>query len=94
MTTIELIRITGTVTSAPTLSHDDVVEFIVTDDTTREYIVRMPRIELGAHVEPGARVQAAGAEGWTIPGRAWRHEPSRTLLQANDVQLAQLALAA
>jgi hypothetical protein len=92
--TIELLRITGIVTTAPVLSHDDIVEFVVADDFAREYLVRLPRTALGAHVAPGVRVQAAGQEGWKVPGRGWRHEPSRTLLQANDVQLAELALAA
>lgn len=94
-TTIELIRITGTVTTAPVLTLDDIVEFIVRDDALgTEFIVRLPRIELGAHVTAGARVHATGAEGWKVPARSWRHEPARTIVQAHDVQLADLALAA
>lgn len=94
MTTIDHIRITGTVLQDPTLSHDDMIEFVVADDARREFIVRLPRTELGAHVTRGAHVLATGALGWTVPGRAWRHEPSRTIVQANDVQLASLVLAA
>jgi hypothetical protein len=94
MTTINLIQIDGTVTTAPVLTHDNLVEFVVVDDASREFVVRIPRTELGGHVAIGARVQAAGAEGWVIPGRAWVSEPSRTILQASDVQLRQLAFAA
>lgn len=92
--TIDLIRITGTVTSAPVLTRNDLVEFVVRDDAAREYLVRMPRLELGAHVATGARIVATGAEGWKVPARSWRHEPARTIVQAHDVQLTGLALAA
>ena len=92
--TIDLIRITGTVATEPVLTLDDIVEFVVRDDLGREYLVRLPRIELGAHVAGGARVVATGAEGWNVPARSWLHEPARTIVQANDVQLAGLALAA
>lgn len=91
--TISLITIDGTVTTAPVLTHDNLVEFVVSDDSAREYVVRIALSELGAHVARGARVMASGAEGWVIPGRAWRDEPSRTILQAHDVQLHQLAFA-
>jgi hypothetical protein len=93
-TTIDLIRITGTVTSAPVLTLDDIVEFAVHTETGSEYLVRLPRIELGAHVAAGARVLVTGAEGWKVPARSWRHEPARTIVEAHDVQLAGLALAA
>jgi len=92
--TITLVRIDGTVTAAPVLTSDDLVEFVVVDDTQREFLVRLPRTELGAHVSTGAHVRATGAEGWVVPGRPWRHEPSRTILQAHDVQLDELAFAA
>jgi len=92
--TISLITIDGTVTTAPVLTHDNLVEFVVADDISREFVVRIARSELGGHVTPGARVVASGAEGWVIPGRAWRDEPSRTILQAHDVQLRELAFAA
>ncbi|PZE25365.1 MULTISPECIES: hypothetical protein [unclassified Curtobacterium] len=93
--TIDFIQISGTVLDAPVLTTDDLVEFVVADDVSRrEFLVRLPRTELGAHVVAGAHVQAAGAAGWVVPGRPWRHEPSRTILQAHDVQLAALAFAA
>jgi hypothetical protein len=92
--TLNLISITGTVATAPALTHDNLVEFVVVDDTAREFVVRIPRSELGGHVTPGARVLATGAEGWVIPGRTWRGEPSRTIVQAHDVQLRDLAFAA
>jgi hypothetical protein len=91
---ISLISIDGTVTTAPALTHDNLVEFVVVDDSTREFVVRIPLTELGGHVVPGARVLASGAEGWVIPGRSWRDEPSRTIVQAHDVQLRDLAFAA
>ncbi|GAA4265685.1 hypothetical protein [Frondihabitans peucedani] len=91
---ISLITIDGTVTTAPVLTHDNLVEFVVADDTAREFVVRIPRTDLGAHVARGARILASGAEGWVIPGRAWRDEPSRTILQAHEVQLRELAFAA
>jgi hypothetical protein len=96
MTTIySIIRIDGTVTSAPSLSSDGRVEFVVLDgDSGREFLVRIPRTELGGDVTVGAHVRTTGSEGWIIPGRSWRHEPSRTILDAHDVQLAELAYAA
>ncbi|BDZ51973.1 hypothetical protein GCM10025867_42140 [Frondihabitans sucicola] len=92
--TISLITIDGTVTTAPVLTHDNLVEFVVADEAQREFVVRIARTELGGHVAPGAHVVASGAEGWVIPGRGWRDEPSRTILQAHDVQLRELAFAA
>ncbi|KQQ28301.1 MULTISPECIES: hypothetical protein [unclassified Frondihabitans] len=92
--TITLIRIDGTVTTAPSLTHDNLVEFVVVDGFAREFLVRLPRTELGMHVMPGAQVSATGAEGWVVPGRAWRDEPSRTIVQAHDVQLRELSFAA
>jgi hypothetical protein len=91
--TINLIRIDGTVTTAPTLTYDNLVEFVVADDLAREFLVRLPLSDLGAHVEPGARVTATGAEGWVVPGRSWRDEPSRTIVQAHEVQLGMLLAA-
>ncbi|GAA4681688.1 hypothetical protein [Frondihabitans cladoniiphilus] len=93
-TSLSLITIEGTVTTAPSLTSGNLVEFVVVDDLGTQFSVRIPRTELGAHVAPGARVVAAGAEGWVIPGRAWRDEPSRTILQAHDVQLRRSAYAA
>jgi len=93
-TLISLITIDGTVTTAPVLTHDNLVEFVVVDDSAAEFVVRIGLHELGGHVTPGARVVASGAEGWVIPGRSWRDEPSRTILQAHDVQLRSLAFAA
>lgn len=92
--TLNLITIAGTVTTAPALTQDNLVEFVVVDDAAREFVVRIPRSELGGHVAPGARVLASGAEGWVIPGRTWQNEPSRTIVQAHDVQLRDLAFAA
>lgn len=93
--TIDLIQISGTVLDAPALTSDDLVEFVVADDLTRrEYLVRLPRTALAADVTLDAHVRVAGAAGWVVPGRVWRHEPSRTILQANDVQLAEFAFAA
>ena len=92
--TISLITIDGTVTTAPVLTHDNLVEFVVVDGDSAEFVVRLPLADLGQHVSIGTRVVASGAEGWVIPGRAWRDEPSRTILQAHDVQLRELAFAA
>ncbi|ROQ39561.1 hypothetical protein EDF46_1193 [Frondihabitans sp. PhB188] len=92
--TLNLIRIGGTVTTAPALTHDNLVEFVVVDDSSREFLVRLPLADLGSEVAPGAHVQATGAEGWVVPGRTWRDEPSRTILQAHEVQLGHLAFAA
>lgn len=91
---LTLISIDGTVTTAPALTHDNLVEFVVVDAFAREFVVRIPLGELGSHVAPGAHVLASGAQGWVIPGRAWRDEPSRTIVQAHDVQLRDLAFAA
>jgi len=41
-----------------------------------------------------ATVTVEGAQGWVIPGRSWRHEPSRTIVQASSVEARELALAA
>jgi hypothetical protein len=90
-----LIRIDGTVTSVPALTSDNLVEFVVVDDSTRaEYLVRLPRTELGTEVSFGAQVRATGAEGWIVPGRGWLGESSRTILEAHDVQLSEYAFAA
>ncbi|RKR76703.1 hypothetical protein [Frondihabitans australicus] len=94
MTTINLLRIEGAVASTPVLTHDNLVEFVVVDDAAREFVVRIPRTDLGAPLHIGERVSAAGAEGWVIPGRTWVAEPSRTILQASDVQPSGYAFAA
>jgi hypothetical protein len=96
MTTIfSIIRIDGIVLTAPSLTSGNLVEFVVTDDdSAREYLVRIPRTELGQDIAVGAHVRATGSEGWIVPGRAWRREPSRTILDAHDVQLRELAFAA
>jgi hypothetical protein len=93
-TTLALTHIDGIVASIPTLTHEDLVEFVVIDELHREYLVRLPRTELGAHVRVGDHVLVSGAEGWVVPGRAWFGEPSRTILQAHEVRLAEFAIAA
>ena len=89
-----LTTVTGTVTSAPATTLARLVEVVVVDDSGREWLVRARRGELGRDVRPGAVVTVEGAEGWVVPGRSWRHEPSRTILQASRVTTRQLALAA
>ena len=91
---LTIINIDGIVTSVPRLTAGNLVEFVVTDDDRREFVIRIARQELGGDVQLGSRVMASGAEGWVIPGRSWRDEPSRTIVQAHDVQLRELAFAA
>jgi len=94
MNTLTLIRIDGVVQTTPVVTHDHLVEFVVTDDAAREFVVRIPQGDLRAPLAAGDHVRARGAEGWVIPGRAWVAEPSRTILQASDVEVAGFAIAA
>ncbi|MBF4600338.1 hypothetical protein ITJ55_05915 [Frigoribacterium sp. VKM Ac-1396] len=90
----DTISITGTVATAPTLTTARLVEFVVVDDHGTEFAVRAWRDDVTAAVRPGATVTVHGAAGWVIPGRSWRHEPSRTIVQASSVETRELALAA
>ena len=95
MTSNERITITGTALAAPTVSPDRIAEFGVRDDRSqREYLVRIPADDLGLFITRGARVDIDGEAGWTVPGRSWRGEASRTLVQAQSVRTGELALAA
>lgn len=95
MTSNERITIAGTATSAPVVTPDRIAEFPVRDDQTqREYLVRVSADTLDLFVTPGLRVEAAGEAGWTVPGRPWLGESSRTLLQAVSIRRPELALAA
>ena len=95
MTNNERITITGTALAAPTVSPDRVAEFALRDDrSAREWLVRMPADDLGLFITRGARLAVDGESGWTVPGRSWRGEASRTLVQARSVHAAELALAA
>jgi serine acetyltransferase len=79
-----IVTLSGTVTTAPVLSTARLAEFVV----------------VGAggvvtdDVRVGASVTVEGAQGWVIPGRSWRREPSRTIVQAYAVSAHALALAA
>ena len=90
----DIISITGTVTTAPTLTTARLVEFVVVDDRGTEFAVRAWRDDVTAAVRVGASVVVDGAAGWVIPGRSWRREPSRTIVQAYAVGTTALALAA
>ncbi|PYY57988.1 hypothetical protein DEJ16_01710 [Curtobacterium sp. MCJR17_055] len=95
MTTNEHTIITGTAIAAPTVSPDRIAEFPVREDRSqREYLVRMPADDLGLFLTPGVRVSVDGEAGWVVPGRSWRGEASRTILQARAVRAPELALAA
>jgi len=95
MTSNERITIIGTALAAPTISPDQIADFPVRDVWTgREYLVRIDAGALGGFVAPGTRVEVTGETGWTVPGRSWRGESSRTLLQAQDVSVGELLLAA
>lgn len=95
MTSNERITIIGTATAAPVVSPDRVAEFPVRDNgTQREYVVRVPVDVLDLFVTPGTRVEVDGEAGWTVPGRSWLGESSRTILQAATVRRSELALAA
>lgn len=95
MTSNERITILGTATAAPVISPDRIAEFPVRDaGTHREYLVRVPVDVLDLFVVPGTRVEVDGEAGWTVPGRPWLGESSRTLLQAASIRRSELALAA
>ncbi|WP_439693982.1 hypothetical protein ACRQ4B_07065 [Curtobacterium sp. SP.BCo] len=95
MTSNERITIIGTALAAPTVSPDRIAEFGVRDDRSqREYLVRIPADDLGRFITRGSRVDVDGEAGWTVPGRSWRGEASRTLVQAQSVRAPELALAA
>jgi hypothetical protein len=89
------LSIIGTALAAPVTTPDNIAEFPVRDVWTgREYLVRIDADDLGVFVTAGARIEVRGEAGWTIPGRSWRGEASRTLLQAQDVTAGELLLAA
>lgn len=95
MTSNERITIIGTALAAPSVSPDRIAEFGVRDeDSQREYLVRIPADDLGLFISRGARVDIDGEAGWTMPGRSWRGEASRTIVQARSVRGGELALAA
>ncbi len=95
MTSNERITIIGTALAAPTVSPDRIAEFGVRDERSqREYLVRIPADDLGRFITRGSRVDIDGEAGWTVPGRSWRGEASRTLVQAQSVRTGDLALAA
>lgn len=95
MTSNEHITITGTALAAPTVSPDRIAEFTLRDDrSAREYLVRLDADDLDVFLTRGARVAVDGEAGWTVPGRSWRGEASRTLLQAHEVTAGELLLAA
>jgi len=95
MTSNDRITITGTALAAPTVSPDRIAEFPVRDDRSqREYLVRIPADDLRLFVTRDARVDVDGEAGWTVPGRSWRGEASRTILLAGRVDRSELALAA
>lgn len=94
-TTNTRITITGTALAAPVVSPDRIAEFPVRDDRSqREYLVRIPADDLRTFVTRDARVDVDGESGWTVPGRSWRGEASRTILLAGSVRRGELALAA
>ena len=88
------VTVTGTVATTPVTTIARLVEFVLVDDADRQWLVRARRGELGHDVVEGARVSVDGAEGWVVPGRSWRREPSRTILQASTVVPRGLVLAA
>ncbi|MGU3411021.1 hypothetical protein ACLBWP_12990 [Microbacterium sp. M1A1_1b] len=95
MTSNERITISGAATSAPIITPDRIAEFPVRDDRTqREFLVRVPVDTLDVFVTSGTRVAVDGEAGWTVPGRPWLGESSRTLLQAVTISRSELALAA
>ncbi|WP_423919374.1 hypothetical protein ACPEEZ_12190 [Frigoribacterium sp. 2-23] len=96
-----MTTITGTVATVPTHTTARLSEFVVVDDAARQYVVRAWADSITERVRPGAVVTVAGAEGWVIPGRSWQNEPSRIIVQAYAVDVAdatsataQLAIAA
>jgi len=95
MTSNDHITITGTALAAPSISPDRIAEFPVRDDRSqREYLVRIPADDLRLFVTRDARVAVDGEAGWTVPGRSWQGEASRTILLARRVDQRELALAA
>lgn len=95
MTSNERITITGTALAAPTVTPDRIAEFGIRDDRSqREYLVRIPAADLGLFISRGAQLDVDGEAGWTVPGRSWRGEASRTLVQAQSVRAGELTLAA
>ncbi len=89
------LSIIGTALTAPRTTPDNIAEFPVRDVWTgREYLVRIDADDLAFPVSAGDRVEVRGEAGWTVPGRSWRGEASRTLLQAQDVSAGELLLAA
>ncbi|MDK8171435.1 hypothetical protein [Curtobacterium citreum] len=93
--TIDRITISGTALAAPVITPDRIAEFPVREDRSqREYLVRIPADDLRTFVSRDARVAVDGEAGWTVPGRSWRGEASRTILLAGSVHQGELALAA
>ncbi|MCS5486508.1 hypothetical protein NY588_05080 [Curtobacterium flaccumfaciens pv. beticola] len=93
--TIDRISISGTALAAPVITPDRIAEFPVREDRSqREYLVRIPADDLRTFVTRDARVDVDGEAGWTVPGRSWRGEASRTILLAGSVHQGELALAA
>ncbi|UFU14915.1 hypothetical protein LQK89_04225 [Curtobacterium sp. C1] len=93
--TIDRISISGTALAAPVITPDRIAEFPVREDRSqREYLVRIPADDLRTFVSRDARVAVDGEAGWTVPGRSWRGEASRTILLAGSVHQGELALAA
>jgi hypothetical protein len=89
-----IITISGTVTTEPVLTTARLVEFVVVDARGAEFAVRAWADVVTDAVRVGSPVTVEGAEGWVIPGRSWRREPSRTIVQAYAVGTTALALAA
>ena len=89
-----ITTITGTVTTVPTLTTARLAEFVVVDASGAEFVVRAWSDVVTDDVRVGATVTVEGAQGWVIPGRSWRREPSRTIVQAYAVSAHALALAA
>ena len=89
-----IVTLSGTVTTAPVLSTARLAEFVVVDAAGAEYVVRAWSDVVTDDVHVGASVTVEGAQGWVIPGRSWRREPSRTIVQAYAVSAHALALAA
>ncbi|GGL73403.1 hypothetical protein GCM10009706_09670 [Curtobacterium citreum] len=93
--TIDRISISGTALAAPVITPDRIAEFPVREDRSqREYLVRIPADDLRTFVTRDARVAVDGEAAWTVPGRSWRGEASRTILLAGSVHQGELALAA
>jgi len=89
-----IITVSGTVTTEPSPSTPRLVEFVVVDDRGAEFVVRAWADVVTDAVRVGSAVTVEGAQGWVIPGRSWRREPSRTIVQAYAVSTGALVLAA